>query len=104
MTERSVPAAGGVGKWSSFYAASFAPWDSGRPASQLVAFLRDHPDGQRLLAAPARVLEVGCGTGASCVWMAQQGMSVVGVDFVAQPLAAASAAAAAVPPPQALVR
>lgn len=89
-----------MAKWSGFYASGFAPWDAHRPASQLVAFLHDHPEGQRLLppersSTSAEVLEIGCGSGASCVWMAQQGMAVVGVDLVPLPLRAASAAATA---------
>ena len=106
MEESQAPAAS-VAKWSGFYASGFAPWDAHRPASQLVAFLHDHPEGQRLLpperrlSPSAAVLEIGCGSGASCVWMAQQGMAVVGVDLVPLPLRAASAAATAVraPPP-----
>lgn len=103
---QAAPAAS-VAKWSGFYASGFAPWDAHRPASQLVAFLHDHPEGQRLLppersSTSAEVLEIGCGSGASCVWMAQQGMAVVGVDLVPLPLRAASAAATAVraPAPQ----
>jgi SAM-dependent methyltransferase len=100
---QAAPAAS-VAKWSGFYASGFAPWDAHRPASQLVAFLHDHPEGQRLLppersSTSAEVLEIGCGSGASCVWMAQQGMAVVGVDLVPLPLRAASAAATAVRAP-----
>jgi SAM-dependent methyltransferase len=29
---------------------------------------------------PSRALELGCGTGTNCVWLAQQGFAVTGVD------------------------
>jgi methyl halide transferase len=30
---------------------------------------------------PCRALELGCGTGSNCVWLAQQGFEVTGVDL-----------------------
>ena len=35
---------------------------------------------ERLRAAPARVLDAGCGTGRVAAWLAEQGYEVVGVD------------------------
>jgi SAM-dependent methyltransferase len=39
---------------------------------------------QRVLSrntiAPCRALEIGCGTGTNCVWLAQQGFEVTGID------------------------
>jgi cyclopropane fatty-acyl-phospholipid synthase-like methyltransferase len=62
------------------------PWH--REAPQL---LRDaaaeHPGG--------RALDLGCGTGAHAVYLAQQGLAVVGVDFVAAALQHAEARARA---------
>ena len=45
--------------------------------------------------SPARwtCLELGCGTGASSVWMASQGCNVVGIDLIHVPLREASAKA-----------
>jgi 2-polyprenyl-3-methyl-5-hydroxy-6-metoxy-1,4-benzoquinol methylase len=42
-----------------------------------------------------RALDVGCGTGVHAVYLAQQGFSVVGIDFVPAALAAARSRAAA---------
>jgi SAM-dependent methyltransferase len=49
-------------------------WDSAEPHSEL----------QTLLAgrAPGRALDLGCGTGADVLYLAQQGWDAVGVDFV----------------------
>ena len=60
------------------------PWH--REAPQLLRdAARGHPDG--------RALDLGCGTGAHAVYLAQQGLSVVGVDFVAAALQHAEARA-----------
>lgn len=45
--------------------------------------------------AGGSVLELGCGTGASAVWLARQGFQVTGVDIVQAALDAASSKAAA---------
>jgi methyl halide transferase len=61
--------------WNDRYRDGNLPWDTGRPSSEL----------QRLLSQnaiqPCRALELGCGTGTNCVWLAQQGFEVTGVDL-----------------------
>jgi 2-polyprenyl-3-methyl-5-hydroxy-6-metoxy-1,4-benzoquinol methylase len=43
--------------------------------------------------APGRALDVGCGEGVYAAWLAQQGYSVVALDFVSAAIAAAGARA-----------
>ncbi|EDQ90537.1 uncharacterized protein MONBRDRAFT_36597 [Monosiga brevicollis MX1] len=70
-------------KWERYYQGE-APWDTGRPASQLVELLPRLATlchSMRENKAP-RALELGCGTGASCCYLAEQGYNVVGIDVV----------------------
>lgn len=62
------------------------PWHREQPPALLERAL-----AQR--ATPGRALDLGCGEGVYAVYLAQQGFSVVGVDFVATALAAARARA-----------
>ena len=61
-------------RWDDRYNKGETPWDTGEPSSEL----------QRVLVeagvAPCRALELGCGTGASAVWLAQQGFDVTALD------------------------
>jgi ubiquinone/menaquinone biosynthesis C-methylase UbiE len=71
------------------FSASYAdrpPWDIGRPQPAFVAA------GDRIRG---RVIDLGCGTGDLAIWLAEQGRTVTGVDFLAAPLAQARAKAAA---------
>jgi SAM-dependent methyltransferase len=61
--------------WDQRYAAGDSPWETGQPSSELVRVVAE----QRL--APCRALELGCGTGASAIWLAQQGFDVTAVDI-----------------------
>jgi SAM-dependent methyltransferase len=62
-------------EWNDRYRDGNLPWDTGRPSSEL----------QRVVVAkpiePCRALEIGCGTGTNCVWLAQQGFDVTGIDL-----------------------
>jgi SAM-dependent methyltransferase len=68
------------------YRVGFTPWDSG----QVPSALRELVEGPDAIA-PARALDVGCGTGTQAVYLAQNGWRVTGVDAVARPLARARA-------------
>jgi len=62
-------------RWEERYQKCDTPWETGQPSSEL----------QRVLAEaaiqPCRALELGCGTGASAVWLAQQGFDVTAFDL-----------------------
>lgn len=60
--------------WNDSYRDGNLPWDTGRPSSELQRVLAQHA------IQPCRALELGCGTGTNCVWLAQQGFKVTGVD------------------------
>jgi 2-polyprenyl-3-methyl-5-hydroxy-6-metoxy-1,4-benzoquinol methylase len=72
-------------RFSAYYA-DRPPWDIGRPQSAFVA-AADRIRG--------RVIDLGCGTGDLAIWLAGQGRTVTGVDFLAAPVAEARAKAAA---------
>jgi SAM-dependent methyltransferase len=63
-----------VTEWDRQYCCANPPWESGQPSSEL----------KRVVAGwgirPCPALELGCGTGRSAVWLAEQGFGVVGVD------------------------
>lgn len=60
--------------WNESYREGNLPWDTGRPSSELKRVVQEH------LIRPCRALEIGCGTGTNCVWLAEQGFEVVGID------------------------
>jgi SAM-dependent methyltransferase len=66
------------------YRVGFTPWDTGEVPGELRALV-EGPEG----LAPGRALDVGCGTGAQSVYLAQQGWEVSAVDAVPRPLARA---------------
>lgn len=59
------------------YLLGFKPWDSGVPPPELVRVI----EGDERLPA-GRALDLGCGTGTNCIYMAQHGWDATGVDFV----------------------
>jgi len=61
--------------WDQRYATGNIPWETGQPSSELVRVVTE----QRI--TPCRAIELGCGTGASAVWLAQRGFDVTGVDI-----------------------
>ncbi|GAA3043848.1 class I SAM-dependent methyltransferase [Gordonia defluvii] len=60
--------------WEGFYGAGKRPW-TGKPNTILVDAIGD-------LAAPGRTaLDLGCGSGADAIWLAEQGWTVTAVDI-----------------------
>lgn len=51
-----------------------APWDVGRPDSNLISTIRTFG------IKPCKALDIGCGTGDNSIWLSQEGFEVVGVD------------------------
>src|SRR5947199_5251517 len=62
-----------------------APWDIGRPQAPFVA-VADRIRGP--------VLDAGCGTGDTALFLAGRGLRVTGIDFLEEPIRRARAKAA----------
>src|SRR3954447_4873017 len=65
-------------------------WERRVPPADLVEVI----EGPMALA-PARALDLGCGTGTDSIYLAQRGWDITGVDMVPEPLAIARRKAAA---------
>lgn len=91
---RAPAGTAGITKWHHYWsAAEPPPWESGAPASQLVAHARAVP------LSGLRCAELCCGSGANSVFMAEAGAArVVGVDLVPRAIALANERAAALTP------
>lgn len=59
------------------YETGSTPWELDRPDKNLIAIVDDFP------ISPCRALDIGCGTGANAVWLAEQGFHAAGTDFSA---------------------
>ena len=66
-------------RFEGYYATPRAPWDIGRPQRAFV---------EAAEAIRGRVIDIGCGTGDLALWLAEQGRTVTGVDFLEKPLEA----------------
>ena len=64
-----------------------APWEIG-PREELVTLVEDGA------LPPCRAIDLGCGTGANAIYLAQHGFDVTGVDFAPAGLEKATRAAA----------
>ena len=62
-------------------------WDSAQPRPELIELTQGRPSG--------RALDLGCGTGTDCIYLAGQGWEALGVDFAPKAIAIARARAAA---------
>lgn len=58
------------------YLFGLKPWDSGVPPPEL----RELVEGPAALQ-PGRALDLGCGTGTNCIYMAQHGWEATGIDY-----------------------
>ena len=68
--------------WSeSYQSGDHILWDHADPSTELIAYIL----GARL-APGARVLDLGCGTGADAIFLAKQGFEVHGLDFSGEAL------------------
>jgi SAM-dependent methyltransferase len=61
--------------WDEQYRAGATPWDSDRPSSELERIVVEYK------LSPCRAVELGCGTGASAVWLAAHGFQVTAMDL-----------------------
>lgn len=77
--------------WDDRYRWDDTPWETGHPSTELQRVIREEQ------LAPCRAIDLGCGTGANVVWLAQQGFDVVGVDVSPSAVERARARAANVP-------
>src|SRR6516162_752409 len=76
-------------RWDERYAKGDTPWETGEPSSELQRVLAEIP------IRPCRAIELGCGTGANAVWLAQQGFDVTAIDVSPVAVARAQERAAA---------
>jgi SAM-dependent methyltransferase len=60
--------------WDARYRDGDLPWDTGSPDPHLVELVQRHQP------VSGKALEVGCGTGTNCIWLAEQGFEVLGID------------------------
>jgi SAM-dependent methyltransferase len=58
------------------YRLGFTPWDGHPLAGSLRSVVEE--------LAPGRALDIGCGTGDNCIYLAQHDWRVTGVDYVAK--------------------
>ncbi len=68
------PNPSGIPDWDTVYRHGTPPWETGLVSSELVRVLDEG------VIRPGSVLEVGCGTGADAVFLAQRGFDVTAVD------------------------
>lgn len=67
-----------LSRWNERYEKGDTPWETGQPSSELNRVLAEVP------IRPCRALELGCGTGSSAVWLAQQGFEITALDLSPQ--------------------
>lgn len=70
--EHAVPST--IAQWDALYREGTPPWESAAPSGELVRVLDEG------LVRPCSTLEIGCGTGADAVALAQRGFEMTAVD------------------------
>jgi len=70
-------------RWDERYISDELPWDTGCPDTYLVRVVSRWPLHR------GAVLDIGCGTGTSSIWLAEQGFDVIGVDVSKEAVAIA---------------
>lgn len=69
------------------YLSGEIPWDHPEPPPEIIALSRELP--------PGRAIDLGCGLGRACIWLARAGWQVDGVDFIPEAIAMAAERVAA---------
>lgn len=64
--------------WDAMYRMGTPPWETGKAADELVRII-----GEERLIEPCPTLELGCGSGADAVYLAQRRFEVTAVDCAA---------------------
>lgn len=77
----------GINYWDSSYESGSVPWDPGEYDGHLPYLL------ERFGLHGGRVLDIGCGTGKSLLWLAERGFDCTGVEIAPAALKVAEAAA-----------
>ena len=62
--------------WDELYRRGTPPWDTGKPAAELVRVVEDG-----VVARRSTVLELGCGSGADAAFLAKRGFELTAVDI-----------------------
>jgi methyl halide transferase len=70
----TITACDKVSDWDSLYRMGTPVWETGRPSPELMRMIREGA------VRPQRTLELGCGTGADAVFLAEHGFEVTAVD------------------------
>ncbi len=60
--------------WDALYRQGTPPWETGKPAAELIRLV------QEKAINPGRTLELGCGTGANAIYLAQSGFEMTAVE------------------------
>ncbi len=79
--------------FKTFYRFGFVPWDGHPLPKSLTDLVEGAGDSPPL--PPATALDLGCGTGDNCIYLAKHGWQVTGIDFIAKAVDKARAKAAA---------
>ncbi|HOW72284.1 MAG TPA: methyltransferase domain-containing protein [Phycisphaerae bacterium] len=61
--------------WDERYLQNDTPWERGQRNRELARVLEEQA------IQPCRALELGCGTGNDCLWLASLGFDIIGVDI-----------------------